>query len=703
MRLPRPLLRILCVCLAILPLPARPQTAGWPTYGGDPGGRRFSASTQITPRNVISLQPAWTFHTHALDKPRFADSQASFEATPVLAGDTLFFTSPFDQVFAIDAVTGRQRWTWEPNIILERRDMIVTSRGVALWGNEADHAPCAFRVLLGTLDARLIALDGHTGVLCDGFGNHGQVDLKSGVHFRAWGGYGLTSPPTVVGNVVVVGSSVADNHEVGPESGLVRAFDAVTGRQLWQWEPIPWGDSTHPRTGAGNVWSTISADPALGLVFLPTSSPAPDYYGGIRKGDNRDADSVVALDARTGGKVWAFQDVHHDIWDYDIPAEPVLFTWHKNIPALAIVTKTAQVFVLDRLTGLPLVPAPERPVPQTDVPGEETSATQPISALPPLTSLNPQGDDPNPWQRPAADAESCRRQLAGLRYEGPYTPVSLHGTLLFPGNLGGVNWGGAAISPSGVLYANVNREAFRIRLVQRLTWSSVWHANEPDIRDFPVWLALGGGVLVFNILWQLNQRWKRSPRAAPQRPWIPRGWPVAVALALMAVAIPMVLYPMQHPEHHFGYELSQQFGSPFLIEREPIVDSQGLPCIAPPWGALTALDLNAGRILWHTPLGTRIPGQHTGTPAFGGPIASAGGLLLTAGVDDRLRAFDAGSGQELWAGLLPASARSTPMTYTLQGRQFVVIAAGGHGGLAGARGDSLVAFALPIGAASAKP
>jgi quinoprotein glucose dehydrogenase len=686
------IIRILCLLLATLPLSA--QNAGWPTYGGDPGGQRFSSATQITPANVGKLQPAWTFHTHALDKPRFADSQASFEATPVLAGDTLFFTSPFDKVFAIDAATGQQRWFYEPNIVLQRKDMIVTSRGVALWGNESDHASCAFRILLGTLDARLIALDGHTGALCPGFGSQGSVDLTQGVHFRDWGGYGLTSPPTVLGNVIVVGSSVADNHEVGPESGLVRGYDAITGHQLWQWEPIPWGDSTQPRTGAANVWSTISADPALGLVFLPTSSPAPDYYGGIRKGDNRDADSVVALDAKTGRKVWAFQDVHHDIWDYDIPAQPVLFTWHGSTPALAIVTKTGQVFVLDRRTGLPLIPVSERPVPQTDIPGEQTSATQPFSDLPPLTSMNPQEGDPNGWQRPATDAQSCKSQLAALRYEGPYTPVNLSGALLFPGNLGGINWGGAAIGPSGVLYANVNREAFRIRLVKRLSWGSWWQVNGGDVRDFPVWLYFGGGVLILNVLWQFNQHRRRSPRA-PRRPWLPRGWPLITGLVIMAVAAPMCLFPMQHPVQHFGYELSQQFGSPYLIEREPITDSQGLPCVAPPWGALAALDLNAGRILWRTPLGTRVPGQHTGAPAFGGPIASAGGLVYTAAVDDRLRAFDALTGKELWSGQLPASARSTPMTYALQGRQFIVIAAGGHGGLTGTRGDALVAFALP--------
>jgi quinoprotein glucose dehydrogenase len=308
---------------------------------------------------------------------------------------------------------------------------------VALWNG---------RVFLGTLDARLLALDAKTGKPCADFGNNGSIDLSRGVHFQGIGFYGMTSPPTVVGNVVVVGSTVGDNQQVDIESGVVRGYDAISGKLLWTWEPLPWAENQKIRTGAGNVWGVISADPVLGLVYLPTGSAAPDIYGGMRPGDNRDANSIVALDAATGTKVWAFQVVHHDVWDYDIPSEPILFTW-RGIPAIAVTTKMGMIFLFDRRTGQPLIPVEERPVPQSDVPGERTSPTQPFQNIPPLAPLV-MGD---------SSSEVCRRQIANLRYEGIYTPPSLKGTLNYPGPTGGVNWGGAAIDPNtGILYANTN-------------------------------------------------------------------------------------------------------------------------------------------------------------------------------------------------------------------------------------------------------
>ena len=441
-----------------------PAGEGWPTYGGDPGGLRFSKSSQITRSNLSQLHPVWTFHTRALDSDAKRAERPSFETTPVLSGDTLYLTSPFDVVFALDAHNGAERWHSDPKLAALTPGGIVTSRGVALWplGAVAEpNAPvCSRRVFLGTLDARLLAFDAATGQLCAGFGENGSVDLRRGVHFQDIGFYGMTSPPTVIGNVVVVGSTVGDNQQVDTESGAVRGYDAISGKLLWTWEPLPWAEEQKVRTGAGNVWGVISADPSLGLVYLPTGSASPDNYGGMRPGDNRDANSIVALDAATGRKVWAFQVVHHDVWDYDIPSEPILFTWRGTTPAIAVTTKMGMIFLFDRRTGQPLIPVEEHVVPQSDVPGEHTYPTQPFQNIPPLAPLVTSMTDSPSYQRSPADAEVCRKQLANLRYEGMYTPASLKGSLNYPGPTGGVNWGGAAIDPNtGILYANTNRLA----------------------------------------------------------------------------------------------------------------------------------------------------------------------------------------------------------------------------------------------------
>jgi quinoprotein glucose dehydrogenase len=305
----------LCLYLAV----ANAQTTalprvgnGWPTYGGDPGGLRFSKSSQITRHNLGQLHPVWTFHTHSVDSEAKRAEMPSFETTPVLSGDTLYLTSPFDVVFALDAHNGKERWHYDPILKALTPNGIVTSRGVALWSSTVE-ATCSHRVFLGTLDARLLALDAKTGKLCSDFGNNGSIDLSHGVHFQGIGFYGMTSPPTVIGNVVVVGSTIGDNQQVDIESGVVRGYDAIYGKLLWTWEPLPWAENQKIRTGAGNVWGIISADPSLGLVYLPTGSAAPDIYGGMRPGDNRDANSIVALEAKTAlGSNWGRQSQHAD-------------------------------------------------------------------------------------------------------------------------------------------------------------------------------------------------------------------------------------------------------------------------------------------------------------------------------------------------------------------------------------------------------
>lgn len=669
---------------------------GWPDYGGDAGGMRYTTSTQITRENLQHLHPVWTFHTHALDVARIGSEHASFETTPVLSRGVLYFTSPFDVVFAIDARTGVERWRFDPKVTL-KEDVggFTASRGVALW-ESATKGPCSRRVFVGTLDARLISLDADTGAACTGFGADGSIDLTKGIERANQSAYQLTSPPTVVGDVVVVGSSIADNQQVDAESGVVRGYDAITGKQLWAWEPLPWARQNSLRAGAGNTWSVISADPELGLVYLPTGSPSPDYWGGLRPGDDRDADSIVALDAKTGVKVWAFQLVHHDLWDYDVAAQPLLFTWRahtpEETPAVAVATKMGQIFVFDRRNGKPLFPIEERAVPQSDVQGEQTSPTQPFSSLPPVGPLTlPADEDANGFHRSLWNRLVCRIEMHSLRYEGIYTPPSLSGTTAFPGNLGGVNWGSAAFDPvSGIYYANNNRAAYSVRLVRQSWWSDNWRNQvRPALLDWRTWVFSALGILLLNMVYRFFLQGKKLKNV------MPRARTLLFVACVGVIAIPVIKWPSQMPLSHFGYELSPQRKAPYEILREPLVDSDGRPCLAPPWGAMTAINLNSGKLIWESPLGTMSGEAETGIMNFGGPIVTGSGLVFTGAAEDPyLRAFDAETGVELWKSKLPASAQATPMSYTLDGRQYVVIAAGGHADRSSNRGDSLIAFAL---------
>ncbi len=669
----------------------------WPTYGGDPGGRRYSPAVEINRDNIGSLHQVWEYHTGALHTDNRSRTEAAFEATPVLHDDALFLSTPFDEVVSLDAATGSERWRFNPNLRPDLSAGVYTSRGVAFWSsnppnpaNPTSASPtsasptpgsCEQRIFIATLDARLIALDAGNGHLCPGFGHGGTVDLRSGVPTQTaypYQEFGVSSPPTVVGDNVIIGSAVADGQEVDVEPGVVRAYSARTGQRVWSWDPLPWAHAQAVRTGAGNTWSVISADLDRHLVFLPTGSPSPDFYGGMRPGDDRDADSVVALNADTGQKVWAFQVVHHDLWDYDVAAQPLLFDFHGNIPAIAITTKMGMIFVLNRLTGQPLIPVTERPVPQSDVPGETTSPTQPFSALPPLSPLHLSASDlPG---HTLADASACIARLSALRNEGIFTPPSLKGSLLYPGSLGGVNWGSPALDPgTGILYVNSNHHAFHTRLIPR------WRYNAADVlASWQNWIYAAASLLVLLCLTRLISR--RSPYPGP----IGGG----IVLLLAGTGGLAALHANTNLQH-FGHEIAPQRKSPYAVERAPLEDGHGLPCTPVPWGKVSALNLNTGQFLWSIPLGSMVPGANTGSLNLGGPIVTAGGLVFdAAGREPLLRAYDAATGETLWTGGLPVPAQSTPMTYTLHGRQFVVVSAGGHGGFGTPQGDSVVAFAL---------
>lgn len=631
-------------------------TSGWPEYGGN-SAQCYSADKQIDRQNVRNLQVAWRFHTHAFDKPSpLSNHRASFEATAVLWKDTLYIDSPFDEVFALDAGTGKLKWSFDPQVDRQKPIYIVTSRGVALWHAARPVAGVCGSdvVLVATLDRRLIARDASSGAACPHFGTHGSVDLLRGVQVQRAKWYEFTSTPTVVGDTVVLGSTVADNQSTFAASGAVRGFDVRTGAQKWSWEPLRAVDGQRARTtGSGNAWSVISADVENDLVFVPTGSASVDFLGSNRPGDNRDANSLVALRASTGQRVWGFQFVHHDLWDYDAPAEPVLFTFRGRIPAVAIATKTSMLFVFNRLTGEPLYPIYERPVPESTIPHEHAWPTQPYSSLPPLTPLSFSAADVH-LHNPV-DQKDCLTALSRLDNKGLFTPPSTRGSLNFPGGIGGANWGSSAFDPtSGILYTRVSNLALQVRQVQL----------EP----------LGDS---------LSDRWQWLRMRLRQKLHLDPDLPQYGALT---------------PDSG-GRDLRDkdlESGTPYALTRVALEARSGTPCDPEPFGSIVAVNLNTGEKLWSVAHGAMAQ-KELGSIGVGGVIATGGRLLFAASTNDAyLRAYDSATGHELWRGALPVSANATPMTYTSKGRQFVVIAAGGHGFVGAGQTDEVVAFALPV-------
>jgi quinoprotein glucose dehydrogenase len=616
----------------------------WPYYGHDAGGMRYSPLVQINRENVARLKLAWTFHTCDVSDGKGARKRSGFETTPILVDGTLYLTTPFNRIIALDPETGAKRWDHDPKIQMswDYGDGLI-NRGVAMWREPAPAnsksgrvVPSkSVRIFEATLDARLIALDAETGKPCGDFGKHGEVSLRD-VPRYAPGKYHMTSPPVVIDDLVVVGSAIDDNARVDMPSGIVRAFDARTGALRWSWEPL----SGHPsskswRSGAGNAWSVMVVDSERDLVFVPTGSPSPDYWGGLRPGDNKWANSVVALRAKTGEMAWGFQLVHHDLWDYDTAAPPLLATLNHNgekIPVVIAGNKTGFLYVLNRDTGAPIFPVEERPVPQSDVPGEFTSPTQPFpSAPPPLVPQKISAEDS--WAANEEERRVCHDRLVALRNEGVFTPPSLNGSLVIPGNVGGTNWSGYAFDPvRSLLLVNVNNLPAKVRLLPRSEFGNAENRAEKG-------------------------------------------------------------------------EYAEQAGAPYGMFRSFLQAPSGLPCCPPPWGMLTAVDMSEGKIRWQVPLGSMeaLTGGKVQIPAgsisLGGPIVTAGGLAFIAGtLDPFIRAFDVETGKELWSAQLAASGAATPMTYLTHqgGKQFLVIAAGGHAKVTEERqSDAVIAFALP--------
>ena len=624
------------------------RTAQWPVVGGDNGGQRYSPLGEIGKANVGDLKVAWTYHTGDFFRGTPGESTTAFEAAPIVVDGTLYICTPNDRVIALDPETGREKWRFVPKVD-QRGVYEAVCRGVSHWRDTAvtPDATCRDRIYVGTIDARLIALDARNGKPCAGFGKSGTVDLKAGLGRVDQGEYYVTAPPLVVRDLVLTGAFVKDVQRLDAPSGAIRAFDARTGELRWVWDPVPpekkavtaqdVKNGAIITPGTPNVWGIMSADPEQNLVFLGTGNPSPDHYGGPERGDmDHYGSSIVALDASTGKVRWHFQTVHHDLWDYDVGAQPVFYE-HKGpagpVPAVVGATKLGFVFLLDARTGKPLFPVVERAVPRSKVPGIMASPTQPFPTLP-APILPPRLTRDSVWGVSFVDRKQCRKAFDQLDYEGPFTPPSLRGILEYPGLGGGINWGSVSIDPERRrMLVNVQMAPFTIKLVPR---AKAGAGSGSDLVGF-----------------------------------------------------------------------GPQTGTPYAVARGPFLSPWGTPCVPPPWGKLVAIDLDNGKTLWSKTLGTLkgnpkaplIGGLFKwGTPNIGGSLQTRSGLVfIGATMDKYLRAIDTDTGAELWKHQLPFAANSTPISYKIRpgGRQYVVIAAGGHGALGEETGDALVAFALP--------
>ena len=613
-------------------------------------GTKFSPLQQINKDNVANLEKAWEYHTGDIPPKGIKNALIAAEDQPSMIEGNLVVCSTTRKVIALDPASGQERWKFDPKDPLESKKIgLRKCRGISHWidNQAADGTACKSRIFLGTADYRLIAIDAKNGKPCDDFGDHGSVKMPGSKPELFPGELLATSNPAIVNDVVVVGSVVADGQRVDAPSGRVLAYDARSGKPVWQFDPVPrdpadpamksWGKGT-ASSGGGNVWSSMAVDQKLDLVYLPTTSASGDFYGGSRPGNNNYTTSVVALHGKTGAVAWHYQVVHHNVFDYDVPSQPMLIDYPnkdgKLVPALVQNTKMGLIFVFDRETGEPLVPIEERKVPQTGkAEGEVLSPTQPFPVG--MPAVMPQSfslDDT--WGFTPVDKYLCRKQVEKLNYGSIYTPASEQGTVFVPSSGGGPNWGGGAYDPvSHIMVVPSNRVALVVKLERR----------ENVKLDGAQAIESGG--------------------------------------------------PMAFPNT----------GTPYVTKIQPLLSPLGAPCTAPPWAALTAVDLVNKKIVWEVPLGSihkmsPIPMSKEillGTPGAGGPLMTATGLVFIGyTLDDSIRAFDLKTGNVLWKAELPAAGMSVPVTYEAGGEQYIVIAAGGHTMYGSTMGDSVVAFKL---------
>lgn len=681
----------------------------WEVYGGDHGSSQYSALGQINRDNVDQLEVAWTHHTGDADKGDGSQIQTS----PIVVDSVLYAVSAGLKAIALNAATGERFWTFDPwTEELDPEDQGV-NRGVATWSDGEE------RRIFHSAAHRLYALDADTGRPIREFGEGGWVDLRAGLGrdpAELWGT--ATTPGVVYEDLLIQGTRVSESAGAAP--GDIRAYDVRTGEVRWAFHTIPkpgefghetWPENARERFGAANSWAGLALDAERGIVYAPTGSAAFDYYGGDRPGKNLFANSVLALDAETGERIWHFQTVHHDIFDRDLPAPPNLVTVEcegRLVDAIAQVTKTGLVFLFDRETGKPLFPVEERPVPASTLKGEAAWPTQPFPTKPPPFMRQSFTEDLITQRTPEAHA-AVRAEFEDLRTGGVFNPPSEEGSIFFPGLDGGAEWGGAAIDPErGILYVNANEMPWIVAMSEvedmqpegpasgrevYLTYCAACHGSDlqGDNDRYPSLVDLADR----STATEVKQVLERGRGFMPSFTMLSEEEKEAVAAFLLKLEADEVDLADRRTSDESVPE------SPYQVSRfTRFFDPDGYPAITPPWGTLNAIDLNRGEILWQVPVGefdelTARGLSQTGTENYGGPIATAGGLLfIGATQDERFRAFDKETGEVLWTTDLPYGGYATPITYEIDGRQYVVIAAGG-GKMGTPSGDAYIAFALP--------
>ncbi len=642
---------------------ANHDASNWTAYAGSNLSNHYTPGAQITPENVKGLKVAWEFHTGDL-KPKDSKLGYAFQNTPLKVGDLLYICTPTQKVIAVEAANGKERWRFDPQTNPKAMAGVAatTCRGVSYYQAPEGTAECPTRIFWPMVDGRLGALDAQTGKLCASFGNNGYVDLNAGTGNTKPGFVGPTSPPVVMRGVVIQPTGqVRDGQERDAPSGVVRGFDALTGQLRWAWDlgnpaitAEPPAGQTYTRS-TPNVWSLMAADDELGLVYLPTGNAAGDFFGKGRTPQEEEyTASLVAVDAATGKERWHFRTVNHDLWDYDIGPQPNLVDWPVagggTRPAVIQATKSGQVFVLDRATGQPIMPVKQIAVPQGTDHGDWTASTQPVSPGMPNTVGAPSRDyetivESDAWGMTPFDQLACRIEFKTLRYEGMFTPPSLQGSLSFTGNHGGINWGGVSVDlRRGIMVMNSNRLPYTEHVYPRTVMNEL------------------GVVSVFN----------GSSKTK-------------------------------------GY--MAQEGLAYGARKEPWMSPLNTPCVAPPWGYISGVDLRTQQVIWRRPLGTGydqgpmgIPSKtkfEIGTPNNSGSLATAGGVtFIGASLDNFIRGFDTRTGKQVWEPRVPAGPQAAPLSYTIDGKQYIVAAVGGHDRMETKSGDSVIAWALPDDAAA---
>ncbi|HTQ66815.1 MAG TPA: PQQ-binding-like beta-propeller repeat protein [Puia sp.] len=695
--------------------------SGWPVYGGE-GNTHYSSLTDIDTSNVTQLKVAWEYHTGDGDTA----SHSQIQCNPIMVDGFVYGTTPKMKLFAVDALTGKEKWTFNPFASFDTARSFKVSffimnncRGVAYWTDGKDD-----KRIFYTAGSNLFAVDALTGKIIESFGDHGKIDLHEGLERDVKDLFVTsTSPPAVYKNLLIVGTRVSEGPDAAP--GHIRAYDARTGKQQWIFHTIPhpgelgydsWEDTAaYKHIGGANVWSGFSLDEKRGIVYAPTGSSSFDFYGGKRIGNVLFSDCLLALDANTGKRIWHFQDIHHDVWDRDFSSPPALVTvMHngKEADAVAITTKTGFVFLFDRENGTPLFPIEEKPVPsETELAGEKLSPTQPFPSLPkPFVRQSFTEKDINTLLHDSS-IEDIRKKLASYKTGIMFNPPSTNGTVIFPGFDGGGEWGGPSVDPStGILYVNANEMPWVLTMVpivqtvpkgenlmeagHRLYIQHCMACHGPDRKgtgNFPSLINVEKKYKEdsFNILISTGRRMMPSFRQLDDEE------KKAIASFVLSIknSEKQKFVQVPHPEDAYRK-------LPYSITGyNKFLSKEGYPAIAPPWGTLNAIDLNTGEMIWKDTLGDypelAAKGIHTGTENYGGPVVTAGGLLfIGATKDGKFRAYNKRTGKLLWETTLPAPAFATPAAYTINGKGYIVIACGG-GKLNTVSGDSYVAFALP--------